>query len=93
MPHPEDWMALVAAADGVIGADTAPTHLSIMLNKPTLAVFGAIPSHLRIPERFRNADWLTVLDIETGQAMSVPSKPSVLPSDAAATLFRFDCND
>jgi hypothetical protein len=67
MPHPEDWMALVAAADGVIGADTAPTHLAIMLNKPTLAVFGAIPSHLRIPERFRNADWLTVLDIEMGK--------------------------
>jgi len=66
LPKPEDWMALVAAADGVIGADTAPTHLAIILNKPTLAVFGAIPSHLRIPEQLRNADWLTVVDTELG---------------------------
>jgi hypothetical protein len=64
LPKPEDWMALVAAAGGVIGADTAPTHLSILLDKPTLAVFRAIPSHLRVPERFRNADWLAVIDIE-----------------------------
>jgi hypothetical protein len=64
LPKPEDWMALVVAADGVIGADTAPTHLSILLDKPTLAVFRAIPSHLRVPERFRNADWLAVIDIE-----------------------------
>jgi len=67
LPKPEDWMSLVAAADGVIGADTAPTHLAILLNKPTLAVFGAIPSHLRIPEKFQNADWLTVMDIDIGK--------------------------
>ena len=63
LSKPDDWMGVVVAADGVIGTDTAPTHLSILLRKPTLAVFGAIPSILRIPEVFRNAEWLTVLDV------------------------------
>jgi hypothetical protein len=63
LSDPADWIGVVVAADGVIGADTAPTHLSILLQKPTLAVFGAIPSVLRIPERYRSADWLTILDV------------------------------
>jgi hypothetical protein len=63
LSKPDDWMGVVVAADGVIGTDTAPTHLSILLRKPTLAIFGAIPSILRIPEVFRNAEWLTVLDV------------------------------
>jgi hypothetical protein len=65
LSKPDDWMGVVVAADGVIGTDTAPTHLSILLRKPTLAVFGAIPSVLRIPEVFQNTEWLTVLDVFT----------------------------
>lgn len=63
LPSPEDFMAAVVAADGVVGVDTAPTHLSILLKKPTLAVFGAIPSHLRIPEHLHDASHITVLNV------------------------------
>jgi hypothetical protein len=63
LSDPADWIGVTVAADGVIGTDTAPTHLSILLQKATLAVFGAIPSALRIPERYRAAEWLTVLDV------------------------------
>ena len=58
----DDWIGLVMAADAVIGADTAPTHLAILLRKPTLAVFGAIPSKLRIPECL--ADNVKVIDVD-----------------------------
>lgn len=60
MPSAEKWMALVAAADGVVGADTAPTHLSILLRKPTFAVFGAIPSELRVPAELRTNETITI---------------------------------
>jgi len=58
-----DWMAAVCAADGVVGVDTAPTHLAILLKKPTLAVFGAIPASLRVPEPLQNSPNLTVLEV------------------------------
>lgn len=71
-----DFMAAVVAADGVVGVDTAPTHLSIILGKPTLAIFGAIPSHLRIPEHMRNASNLTIIDVqESGLCPCKLNKP------------------
>lgn len=63
LPSPDDFIGLVMAADAVIGTDTAPTHLSIIMRKPTLAVFGAIPSHLRVPESLRNERFLTIIDV------------------------------
>lgn len=60
----QEWMGLVAAADGVIGVDTAPTHLAILLQKPTLAIFGAIPSSLRVPEHAVKAPFLKVIDVD-----------------------------
>ncbi|MEZ8220020.1 Glycosyltransferase family 9 (heptosyltransferase) [Candidatus Fervidibacteria bacterium JGI MDM2 JNZ-1-D12] len=57
-----DFMAAVVAADGVVGVDTAPTHLSILLKKPTIAVFGAIPSNLRVPETLKT-DVLRIIDV------------------------------
>lgn len=64
LPSVRDWMALVSAADAVVGVDTAPTHLAILLRKPVFAIFGAIPSYLRIPEQLRNYDGLKVLDVQ-----------------------------
>ena len=60
----EEWMGLVAAADGIIGVDTAPTHLAILLHKPTLAIFGAIPSSLRVPEFAVKSKFLKVIDVD-----------------------------
>ena len=57
-----NWgIALLAHCKGLIGVDSAGTHLAAALNKPVVGLYGPIKSNLRVG-RYKNAIGLDVAD-------------------------------
>jgi len=49
--------AIISKSDGVIGVDSAFTHMGAALNKPVLGLYGAFLGKLRLGY-YENADWV-----------------------------------